>query len=1795
VENLSNFDLGPLTWVKVEIDNALDAGAAALEAWNGQDTVPLREAATYLHQVSGALQIVDLQGVFQVNNAIEGLLADMQSKEELRDHESQQIVLRAIKSLRAYLDGLMAGGPNNELLLTPAYAEVQSRRGGEEPSPSDLFWPDLGARQKRPNPELPMDDQSLTRAIRPVRMRFQKGLLHYLQNKDSASGLQLMAQSIREMEQLAPGSAQYTFWWAAGAVMDAILAGHLPPDVWLKRMLGRLDLQMRRLTEGSRQLADRLFRDLLYFLSQDGADSGRTAEARELFELDRYLVGKSLTMDEQEIEALRPQIAAWREAIKVAKEQWMRLCAGRQESLEPFKAAVKQAVDAISLLPDGQLASLVGTVRDAAGATVSSAETAQNEALQLEMATALLLLQHAAENYFNLGRDFPDLAEIQARRLQAAVSGEGVLSAEPGVQLLDEIARQAQEKLLLAQVTREILSNLHQVEEVLDKFFRNQKERTQLPLVPGLLKQVQGAFNMLQLDVAAELVLVSLEHVSRLVESEQEAGLDELNWVAEAISTLGLYVEALRNGRDDPAGLRDLLSPPEQTGPAEISVEKDLEESAARLRQTSSQLAEGSEQSEIRDEIKRELSRIAQDADLVGDNSLRGQAGEAIRLLDEGASTEAIQAAVQTLSSGPVPPPAQAAPVPVAVGNEQEIDAELLQIYIEEAKEVLASISEHLAKLHGSALEHDAFVDIRRGFHTLKGSGRMVGLTDPAEVAWEVEQTLNLWLREERAVTKPVLDFIDLATTAFGGWVAELEANGTVSVQADALVSTARHLRGEAEPLPAVVPAATETIPVPPEVEPESAVEVETAAIEISEPEVTAPELPAPEPDAVQVGQHVVPAALFAIFSEESAHRLDDLRAQLADMADPAGDQAWEGFARSAHTLAGIARTTGLAPLAEAAHAVENWVTAWPTAARPLSAALSVSVSSILDELAGQLQQISDYRWPDSLPDLTDRLAALLPEPVAVAEEDSEAVSETETGIGLEAISAPELVVEPEPAVMPEEAMLSTERSSTPEPVAEVPDLTEPVEPMPEPVVAEPATPSPRDECDPQLLPIFLAEADELLPRLGESLRQWRTRPDDREVCQALQRTLHTLKGSARMAGAMTLGDNTHAMEARIVDWGEAAPSPAFLDQLEHEYDSLAEQVDQLRPGTAPAAAPQVIRAVATTSPTAAQQAEEDAGIRQAFRAKANILDNLINEAGEVSIARSRIEAALNNYRQTAQELTANVERLRSQLRELEIQAETQVGARLSMMDESHFDPLEFDRYTRLQELTRLMAESVNDVSTAQDNLLAGLSDAEYALLQQSRTTRNLQQELMHIRMVRLNSQSERLHRIVRQAAKELHRSARLHIEGGDIELDRTVLDKAMAPFEHLLRNAVAHGIEAPEVRQADGKPEYGDVRLEARQEGTEVVLTLSDDGGGIRLDKVRARAEALGWVKPGEDVERERLESFLFMPGFSTVESVTQVAGRGVGLDVVRSEIASVGGRVRVESEPGRGTRFTIRLPATLALSQVVLASAGDQVYAIPAGMVVLVKEMQDTDWHAAVTVGKMELDGQAYPLRSLAELTGQQPNPVEGRYRTVLLLRSGDERVALRVDKLESSAEVVVKAIGPQLSRVPGVAGATVLADGRVSLILNPFALVEQAPAIAMQVTQEAMAEERAPLVLVVDDSLTVRKITSRLLQREGYRMTTAKDGVEALEALQDELPAVMLLDIEMPRMDGFEVARHVRADRRTHGLPIIMITSRTADKHREHALELGVNDYMGKPYQEEELLAAIAKYVALSRLTS
>ncbi|MGH8668166.1 MAG: hybrid sensor histidine kinase/response regulator, partial [Burkholderiales bacterium] len=518
------------------------------------------------------------------------------------------------------------------------------------------------------------------------------------------------------------------------------------------------------------------------------------------------------------------------------------------------------------------------------------------------------------------------------------------------------------------------------------------------------------------------------------------------------------------------------------------------------------------------------------------------------------------------------------------------------------------------------------------------------------------------------------------------------------------------------------------------------------------------------------------------------------------------------------------------------------------------------------------------------------------------------------------------------------------------------------------------------------------------------------------------------------------------------------------------------------------------------------------------------------------------------------------------------------------------YDPLEFDRYTRLQELTRLMAESLSDVGSIQQTLLKNLGDTDAALLQQGRIGREVQQELMRIRAVPFSNLNERLYRIVRQSARDLDKKVELTVEGAELELDRSVLERIGAPLEHMLRNALAHGLESPEARSAAGKPEEGRISLTLRQESNEIALILGDDGAGIDADRLHQKAIERGIVPADQQLsEAERLQ-LVFASGLSTSDSVTQLSGRGVGMDVVRSEIAAIGGRIDIATTRGQGTTFTVYLPLTLAVTQAVLVRSGASLFALSTAMVEQVLRLKADAMTGLYAAKQVQFQERSYPLHSLQRLLdGAGANEIQG-YNSVLLLRSGIQRIALHVDEMLGNQEIVVKNIGPQLARVSWMAGATVLADGSIVPIINPVVLAQrvrggtpsfEATTMVPPIGGAAGEQSSAPVIMVVDDSLTVRKITTRLLEREGYQVITAKDGLDALEQLRDTLPAVMLIDIEMPRMDGFDLTRNVRGDPRTQDIPIIIISSRTADKHRNQAAALGVNAFLGKPFQEAELL--------------
>lgn len=766
---------------------------------------------------------------------------------------------------------------------------------------------------------------------------------------------------------------------------------------------------------------------------------------------------------------------------------------------------------------------------------------------------------------------------------------------------------------------------------------------------------------------------------------------------------------------------------------------------------------------------------------------------------------------------------------------------------------------------------------------------------------------------------------------------------------------------------------------------------------------------------------------------------------------------------------------------------------------------------------------------------------------------------------------------------------------------------------------------------DLDLVEIFVEEGNDLLDHADDLIAKLRETPEDRALITSLQRDLHTLKGGARMAGIHAVGDLGHAIETMLES---IAGQRTELDRraiqlLERGFDTLHGQLarvtarravsipdgmiaefnarargielpDAPAVADAPAAPIELAPLSAPIDTEAAAPVEEEffpVGQQEQVRVRADLLDRLVNNAGEVAIYRARLEQQLGAFRGAMAELDRTNIRMHDQLRRLDLETEAQIVARYQREHDKQdptFDPLELDRFSTLQQLSRALAESAADISGLQGVLDDLARQYDSLLQQQSRVSSELQDGLMRARMLPFEGIVPRLRRVLRQAATETHKQVSLQFSGTHGEMDRNVLDRMTAPLEHLLRNSVAHGLETPKERRKAGKPEEGTVHVALRREGSEMVLEVSDDGAGLNRDAIRKRAEQRGLLQPGAVLPDSALDRLILEPGFSTADKVSQLAGRGVGMDVVYNEVRQLGGSLEISSVAGKGATFTLRLPQTLAVSQAVFVQIGETQFAVPVAAVSGIGRISHARFSAGA--GSYHYAGEDYPLYNLGHLVGQGAAKAEGQPQVPLLLvRSGDLRAAVAVDQVLGNREIVVKPVGPQISSIPGIYGATITGDGSVVVILDAAPLVRRHLAQPQEPAAQAPAVEqrRVPLVMVVDDSLTMRKVTSRVLERHNFEVSAARDGVEALEKLEERVPDLMLLDIEMPRMDGYELATAMKADPRFKDVPIVMITSRTGDKHRQRAFDIGVQRYLGKPYQELDLMRNVYDLLGIARV--
>lgn len=1906
-------DYSTVKWVKQELDATLKQARQALEAYveNPEDESQLRFCAVHLHQVHGTLLMVELYGAALLAEEMEQVVQALLAGTVGQKQDAYELIMRAILQLPDYLERLIAGGRDMPLVLLPLLNDLRAIRGQKLLSENSLFSPDLATAMPTAG-LVAHSGEDIQALVRKQRHTYQLALLGWFRGKDVTTNLDRLATVIGELQAVCTLDTAQRFWWIAGGLVVALREDWLDTSMATKLLLGQVDRQIKRLLdEGEDALSSAppndLIKNLLFYVAR-AQDAGEPVSLiKQTYRLSSLLPDSAEfeqaqgSMSGHNAELMRTVSTAIKEDLARVKDTLDLFLRGGRKSVADLQSAgdtLSRVADTLGMLGLGALRKVAQDETQALIDIVAGRRQPEENVL-MNIASALLYIESSLEGLAQGG---------------APVTEAPATDQDGGITLPDAEFNQVR-----GVVAEEAIRDIAQAKDAILAFMDNNTDFTVLEKVPQLFNQIKGGLLLLSEQRAADLINAVRGYVADRVLAHQQVPQDtSLDDLADAISSIEYYLENLREGRVFGSTILDVAATSldrlgcmlesEQTTVATGIDSGATEDLAAGLTDEFVVDAEPEQSTDI--DLPDTGIDISETDSLDPFSMAAADAGDMEDIfITEHATVDSVDE--QTKSSAE---PANAAPEAASSASasaqhmvmSEDIDEEILEIFMEESDEELANINQYLPNWIANEEDNESLVNMRRSFHTLKGSGRLVGALRIGEFAWGFESLLNRYIDGTITRSDNLCGLLERAAQVLPQLIAQIRSGTPTSQPVEALVEMAHALsRGESVSL-ADLDSVT-TVQEVPGVEDFEAVAEPVDEDRISGLDDTqmSAEIDAFDPYMVSLdgrAEDGIDPILYDIFSNESHDHITTIRSFLGDCAAQGLEcRVSEDLMRALHTLHGSARMAGATEIANIASEIERYGKALRNdqLAMPVEGMELLSQSlSVIEELLPQLR--SGEAQPSNHADLIDAIARLPRstenlEHIPSADIPDEDEIELATGTDDDVFTLSALETEDPFAAFDEQDATNLEPETIPEtddaelgadmfaamdqdleaieidaaavtdPLAESPETIEAisldgsdeadafvpgedtsgtaapqqssvsatsVEQTAETVAADAWATIDYNGVDADLFDVFLEEGDEIMVAIDATLHSWIGAPDDVALMAELQRHLHTLKGGARMANIAAIGDLSHSLESlfiAVVD-GQIAPSqPLFdllliaQDRLSHMLEAaraqrpmryastLIDQLEAARRGDevpnqsdATAEVPEIAAPAPVVSAVEAPQeaetalAVEDAKLtgraqQELVRVRADLLDNMVNYAGEISIYRSRLEQQIGSARFNLSELGQTVTRLREQLRKLEIETEAQVLFRYEREGgegDDHFDPLEMDRYSHLQQLSRSMLEGIGDLVSIQGLLDNITRESETLLLQQSRVNTELQEGLMRTRMVPFSGLSPRMRRIVRQACQELGKRAELSLEGADGEMDRTVIDRIIAPIEHMLRNAIAHGIESPEKRRAAGKRASGNIKVSLSRDGSEVVIKMSDDGAGMNLAAIRRKALERGLITADTDINDNDVMQFVLETGFSTAEQVSQISGRGVGMDVVNSEVKQLGGSLHIGSVEGKGTTFTIRLPFTLAISQALLVQVHEEIYAIPLTGIEGIARLHQDELASYIkdSASRYEYAGNSYPVQNLGVMLGHG-DPVLGtgapKRLPVLLVRSGEHRMALQVESLLGSRETVVKSVGPQISTVRGISGATILGDGRVVLILDLGGLLRSGGVgldrVAPVVEREAA---RIMTVMVVDDSITVRKVTTRLLERNDMQVITAKDGVDAVGKLQEHIPDVMLLDIEMPRMDGFELATHIRNEARLRGIPIIMITSRTGDKHRKRAMEIGVDRYLGKPFQETELLETI-----------
>jgi chemotaxis protein histidine kinase CheA/ActR/RegA family two-component response regulator len=726
------------------------------------------------------------------------------------------------------------------------------------------------------------------------------------------------------------------------------------------------------------------------------------------------------------------------------------------------------------------------------------------------------------------------------------------------------------------------------------------------------------------------------------------------------------------------------------------------------------------------------------------------------------------------------------------------------------------------------------------------------------------------------------------------------------------------------------------------------------------------------------------------------------------------------------------------------------------------------------------------------------------------------------------------------------------------------------------------------------------------------------------------KRVAHTLKGAGNTVGIRGIATLTHQLEdiLLVLSKNECLPGGRIAEVLMNASDCLSAMSEALLglgdpPGDAQAIMQEVldlanlidregIDAVNIQSSTQRSPAFVPAAAPAADTGKINIqepseretsamirvssefIDNLLRLAGETIIMTGQIRNSIKVTLAEMKEMEKNFELLKhlgGKVEEIidirDLNQAQQAG------NNEKYDALEMDQYTELHMFSRQLVEMAMDADEVSRSISKNLVRLEDMLVDQYRINDEMQEGVMRTRMLPVSSQFPRLQRCVRQAEKLTGKVVDLKLDGGETLVDSDTLNSLMDPLMHLLRNAVDHGIETENERVAAGKDPHGRIHLEFSRQGNYIEVRCQDDGRGLDLPAIRDKAVNLGLLRPDQEITDEDLKQFIMHSGFSTRNETTQVSGRGIGMDAVNASITSMSGIIRLDSESGHGCLVEIRIPLNLISLHTLLIRVGSQIVAIANRGIAQIIHPENGRLDGSDENRIFHTDDRDYPAQSIDTLLNIVPERrSQKRHAPIAILVHAEQvdagMLALMVDKIIGTANLVVKGLGQYVPKLPGIIGVGILGDGSVTPVLDVPELLRARAAGGKysQFTRTDYNQPRLPTALVVDDSLSARRSLEQFMQDAGYMVRTARDGLEAFDMIKTHKPDILLSDLEMPRMNGVELIAHVRADQALADVPIIMITSRAAVKHRQEAIDAGVDVYLTKPFSEDELLEHIHK---------